>query len=222
MVFLDKQQWEDSLCLELQASGTPADIPSHATPIITDVIEDSSVYYCLVDASWVSSSHRAGIGCLSLSSLIGFRIFTSPEIVGLCGVFSSEKVINVIRAKAPEGIAFNPAEEELEHVCGRPLRLRFDKKTGDLYIADAILIEDAITLEILSYHVIPEKAILAVVLNFDKTGGLIKYDRSSKKELKTCLLNFRVNLSESREVLEVLEDKEGKRLRFKSEVEEKD
>lgn len=25
----------------------------------------------------------------------------------------------------------------MEHVCGRPLGLRFDKKTGDLYIADA-------------------------------------------------------------------------------------
>lgn len=28
---------------------------------------------------------------------------------------------------------------DLEHVCGRPLGLRFDKKTGDLYIADAYL-----------------------------------------------------------------------------------
>lgn len=25
----------------------------------------------------------------------------------------------------------------MEHVCGRPLGLRFDHKTGDLYIADA-------------------------------------------------------------------------------------
>jgi len=24
-----------------------------------------------------------------------------------------------------------------EHICGRPLGLRFDKKSGDLYIADA-------------------------------------------------------------------------------------
>lgn len=28
---------------------------------------------------------------------------------------------------------------ENEHICGRPLGLRFDKKTGDLYIADAYL-----------------------------------------------------------------------------------
>ncbi|KAI4348614.1 hypothetical protein L6164_009319 [Bauhinia variegata] len=32
-----------------------------------------------------------------------------------------------------------PFAPEFEHVCGRPLGLRFDKKTGDLYIADAYL-----------------------------------------------------------------------------------
>lgn len=32
-----------------------------------------------------------------------------------------------------------PFAPELEHVCGRPLGLRFNKKTGDLYIADAYL-----------------------------------------------------------------------------------
>lgn len=30
-----------------------------------------------------------------------------------------------------------PFAPEMEHVCGRPLGLKFDKKTGDLYIADA-------------------------------------------------------------------------------------
>uniref|UniRef100_A0A803N5G0 Strictosidine synthase conserved region domain-containing protein n=1 Tax=Chenopodium quinoa TaxID=63459 RepID=A0A803N5G0_CHEQI len=30
-----------------------------------------------------------------------------------------------------------PFAPELEHVCGRPLGLRFEQKTGDLYIADA-------------------------------------------------------------------------------------
>jgi len=33
----------------------------------------------------------------------------------------------------------HPFAPELEHVCGRPLGLKFDKKTGDLYIADAYL-----------------------------------------------------------------------------------
>lgn len=32
-----------------------------------------------------------------------------------------------------------PFAPELEHVCGRPLGLRFHKKTGELYIADAYL-----------------------------------------------------------------------------------
>ena len=32
-----------------------------------------------------------------------------------------------------------PFAPELEHVCGRPLGLKFDKKSGDLYIADAYL-----------------------------------------------------------------------------------
>ncbi|KAL6134034.1 hypothetical protein ACLB2K_066267 [Fragaria x ananassa] len=32
-----------------------------------------------------------------------------------------------------------PFAPELEHVCGRPLGLRFNNKTGDLYIADAYL-----------------------------------------------------------------------------------
>lgn len=32
-----------------------------------------------------------------------------------------------------------PFAPKLEHVCGRPLGLRFDTKTGDLYIADAYL-----------------------------------------------------------------------------------
>lgn len=32
-----------------------------------------------------------------------------------------------------------PFAPELEHICGRPLGLKFDKKTGDLYIADAYL-----------------------------------------------------------------------------------
>ncbi|XLU60290.1 hypothetical protein S245_019499 [Arachis hypogaea] len=32
-----------------------------------------------------------------------------------------------------------PFALELEHICGRPLGLKFDKKSGDLYIADAYL-----------------------------------------------------------------------------------
>ncbi|CAA7060547.1 unnamed protein product [Microthlaspi erraticum] len=253
-----------------------------------------------------------------------------------------------------------PFAPELEHVCGRPLGLRFDKKTGDLYIADAyfgLLVvgpagglakplvteaegqpfrftndldideeEDVIYFTDTSSR-FQRRQFLAAVMNLDDTGRLIKYERSSKKvtvvlrglafangvalskdrsfvlvaETTTCKIlrlwlsganagtqdvfaqlpgfpdNVRRNsngefwvaihskkglfaklsltqawfrdlvlrlpisgprlhslftggrphatamkLSESGEVLEVLEDKEGKRLRFISEVEEKD
>ncbi|KAL8161534.1 hypothetical protein V2J09_013023 [Rumex salicifolius] len=36
-----------------------------------------------------------------------------------------------------ENVCVHPVEPELEHMCGRPLGLRFENKTGDLYIADA-------------------------------------------------------------------------------------
>lgn len=32
-----------------------------------------------------------------------------------------------------------PFAPQMEHICGRPLGLRFDKKTRELYIADAYL-----------------------------------------------------------------------------------
>ncbi|KAG5114531.1 hypothetical protein JHK82_037800 [Glycine max] len=69
------------------------------------------------------------------------------------------EVLFVNQVQGPESIAFdplgrgpytdrselcNPKESaspmsyfETEHICGRPLGLRFDKNTGDLYIADA-------------------------------------------------------------------------------------
>lgn len=37
----------------------------------------------------------------------------------------------------PKPLAFDYLKHE--HICGRPLGLRFDKKSGDLYIADAYL-----------------------------------------------------------------------------------
>lgn len=33
----------------------------------------------------------------------------------------------------------HPFAPHMEHICGRPLGLRFDMRTGDLYIADAYL-----------------------------------------------------------------------------------
>ncbi|XP_061360335.1 protein STRICTOSIDINE SYNTHASE-LIKE 3-like [Gastrolobium bilobum] len=48
--------------------------------------------------------------------------YTSPNRSELCN---------------PKASASPPSYVETEHICGRPLGLRFDKKTGDLYIADA-------------------------------------------------------------------------------------
>ena len=37
----------------------------------------------------------------------------------------------------PKASASPHSYVKTEHICGRPLGLRFDKRTGDLYIADA-------------------------------------------------------------------------------------
>ncbi|KAK3446576.1 protein STRICTOSIDINE SYNTHASE-LIKE 10 [Eucalyptus grandis] len=112
-----------------------------------------------------------------------------------------------------------PFAPELEHICGRPLGLRFDKKTGDLYIADAYFglmvvgpdgglatlvaneaegepfwftndldideSEDVIyfTDSSTNFH---RRQFMNSCLSGDKTGRLMKYDKSSK-ELKVLL-----------------------------------
>ncbi|XP_057455871.1 protein STRICTOSIDINE SYNTHASE-LIKE 3-like [Lotus japonicus] len=48
--------------------------------------------------------------------------YTSPNRSELCNPLASATPFSYMRT---------------EHICGRPLGLRFDKKTGDLYIADA-------------------------------------------------------------------------------------
>ncbi|OIW08450.1 hypothetical protein TanjilG_03126 [Lupinus angustifolius] len=48
--------------------------------------------------------------------------FTSPNRSELCNPIASATPFSFVKT---------------EHICGRPLGLRFDKKTGDLYIADA-------------------------------------------------------------------------------------
>ncbi|KAK7263488.1 hypothetical protein RJT34_31079 [Clitoria ternatea] len=48
--------------------------------------------------------------------------YTSPNRSEICNPIASASPFSYVRT---------------EHICGRPLGLRFDKKTGDLYIADA-------------------------------------------------------------------------------------
>lgn len=107
-----------------------------------------------------------------------------------------------------------PSAPEMEHVCGRPLGLRFDKKTGDLYIADAYFglqvvgpngglatqlvsevegrpllftndmdideYEDVIyfTDTSTSFH---RREFISALLSGDRTGRLMKYNKSSKE-----------------------------------------
>ncbi|KEH23602.1 putative strictosidine synthase transcription factor WD40-like family [Medicago truncatula] len=113
----------------------------------------------------------------------------------------------------------HPFAPELEHVCGRPLGLKFDKKSGDLYIADAYLglkvvgpagglaTQVATEAEGQPFHftndmdisededviyftdsstVYRRRQFMLVLLSGDKTGRLMKYDKSTK-EVKVLL-----------------------------------
>ncbi|KAL3327208.1 hypothetical protein AABB24_037752 [Solanum stoloniferum] len=107
----------------------------------------------------------------------------------------------------------HPFAPHMEHVCGRPLGLRFDTRTGDLYIADAYLglhivgpsgglatplvtevegqplrftndldideQEDVIYFTDTSTQ-FQRRQFIASVVSGDKTGRLMKYDKSTK------------------------------------------
>ncbi|KAE8660107.1 Protein STRICTOSIDINE SYNTHASE-LIKE 10 [Hibiscus syriacus] len=134
-----------------------------------------------------------------------------------------------------------PFAPETEHICGRPLGLRFDKKTGDLYIADAYFgfhvvgpvgglatqlitevedqplyftndmdideIDDVIyfTDSSASFR---RRQFLPSILSHDKTGRLLKCNKSGK-EVKVLLRDLAfangVALSEDRSFLLVAE-----------------
>lgn len=109
---------------------------------------------------------------------------------------------NCSRASAPE----------MEHICGRPLGLRFDHKTGDLYIADAYFglqvvgpngglatplvqhivgqpllftndldMDDHVVYFTDSSTVYQRRQFVAATASGDKTGRLMKYDKSTKQ-----------------------------------------
>ncbi|CAH2063896.1 unnamed protein product [Thlaspi arvense] len=154
---------------------------------------------------WTDFAHTAANRIQREKSILLLTLLNSKAINLLlsCVVVVSQRQLCV-----------RPFAPELEHVCGRPLGLRFDMKTGDLYIADAyfgLLIvgpagglakplvteaegqrftftndldideeEDVVYFTDTSTR-FQRRQFLAAVLNFDKTGRLIKYDRSSKK-----------------------------------------
>ncbi|KAJ8759950.1 hypothetical protein K2173_010806 [Erythroxylum novogranatense] len=107
-----------------------------------------------------------------------------------------------------------PLAPEMEHVCGRPLGLRFEKKTGNLYIADAYFglqvvgpsgglatpvvtevegqplrftndmdideAEDVIYFTDTS-TVYQRRQFMVAFLSNDRTGRLLKYDKTTKE-----------------------------------------
>ncbi|KAK7244456.1 hypothetical protein RIF29_39278 [Crotalaria pallida] len=107
-----------------------------------------------------------------------------------------------------------PFAPELEHVCGRPLGLKFDKKNGDLYIADAylglkvvgpsgglasqvateaegqpfvftndiVISEDEDVIYFTdSSTIFQRRQFMLVLLSGDKTGRLMKFNKSTKE-----------------------------------------
>ncbi|CAN4089810.1 unnamed protein product [Withania somnifera] len=111
---------------------------------------------------------------------------------------------NCSRASAPE----------MEHICGRPLGLRFDQETGDLYIADAYLglqvvgpagglatplvqhfegqplrftndldidYRDRLIYFTDTSTIYQRRQFVAATASGDKTGRLMKYDKSTKQ-----------------------------------------
>ncbi|KAL4385871.1 hypothetical protein GQ457_09G022740 [Hibiscus cannabinus] len=151
---------------------------------------------------------------------------------------------------APREDCVQPFAPEMEHICGRPLGLRFDKKTGDLYIADAYFgfhvvgpagglatqlvteVEDqplyfTNDMDIDEIHdviyftdtssVFRRRQFLPSVLSNDKTGRLLKYNKSSK-EVKVLLRGLAfangVSLSKDRSFLLVAESTNCRILRL--------
>ncbi|XP_057983523.1 protein STRICTOSIDINE SYNTHASE-LIKE 10 [Malania oleifera] len=143
-----------------------------------------------------------------------------------------------------------PFAPEVEHVCGRPLGLRFDKKTGDLYIADAYLglqvvgpagglasqlvteaegqpfrftndmdideHDDVIYFTETSTF-FQRRQFMSSILSNDKTGMLLKYNKSSKEVtvlLRGLAFANGVALSKDQSFVLVAETSSCKILRF--------
>ncbi|KAL5745448.1 hypothetical protein ACOSP7_026594 [Xanthoceras sorbifolium] len=143
-----------------------------------------------------------------------------------------------------------PFAPDMEHICGRPLGLRFDKKTGDLYIADAyfgFLVvgpEGGLATQLVteaegqpfrftndmdiddhedviyfseSSSMFQRRQFMASILSGDKTGRLIKYNKSTK-EVKVLLRDLAfangVALSKDRTFVLVAETTTARILRY--------
>uniref|UniRef100_A0A1J3JGQ4 Protein STRICTOSIDINE SYNTHASE-LIKE 10 n=1 Tax=Noccaea caerulescens TaxID=107243 RepID=A0A1J3JGQ4_NOCCA len=117
-------------------------------------------------AAILASSSQIGFGIFAPPEIAGSRdVFPSAKVINITGASGPESVAFDPAGEGPyvgvsdgrvlkwrgeslgwtdfaytstnREMCVRPFAPELEHVCGRPLGLRFDKKTGDLYIADA-------------------------------------------------------------------------------------
>uniref|UniRef100_A0A1J3HLU4 Protein STRICTOSIDINE SYNTHASE-LIKE 10 n=1 Tax=Noccaea caerulescens TaxID=107243 RepID=A0A1J3HLU4_NOCCA len=117
-------------------------------------------------AAILASSSQIGFGIFAPPEIAGSRdVFPSAKVINVTGASGPESVAFDPAGEGPyvgvsdgrvlkwrgeslgwtdfaytstnREMCVRPFAPELEHVCGRPLGLRFDKKTGDLYIADA-------------------------------------------------------------------------------------
>ncbi|KAJ0098603.1 hypothetical protein Patl1_20898 [Pistacia atlantica] len=143
-----------------------------------------------------------------------------------------------------------PFAPEMEHICGRPLGLRFDKKTGDLYIADAyfgfqvvgpagglatqlvteaegqlfrftndldIDEDDGVIYFTDTSTSFQRRQFMSSILSGDKTGRLLKYNKSSKEVTvlsQDIAFANGVALSKDRTFVLVAETTTGRILRF--------
>ncbi|PHT37238.1 Protein STRICTOSIDINE SYNTHASE-LIKE 10 [Capsicum baccatum] len=144
----------------------------------------------------------------------------------------------------------HPFALHMEHICGRPLGLRFDTRTGDLYIADAYLglqvvgpsgglatrlvtevegqplrftndldideQDDVIYFTDTSTQ-FQRRQFVASVVSGDKTGRLMKYDKSTKAVtvlLRGLAFANGVSLSKDKSFVLVAETSTGRIVRY--------
>jgi sugar lactone lactonase YvrE len=116
--------------------------------------------------------------------------YDGPELGWTTFAYTSTNRSEVCAPKSP--VAPNLA---LEHVCGRPLGLRFNKKTGDLWIADAYfgimkVGPEGGQAEVVLSEIDGKPLIFANDLDIDEEGVLYFTDSSTKWQRKVFLLSI--------------------------------
>jgi len=116
--------------------------------------------------------------------------YDGPELGWTTFAYTSTNRSEVCAPKSP--VAPNLA---FEHVCGRPLGLRFNKKTGDLWIADAYfgimkVGPEGGQAEVVLSEIDGKPLMFTNDLDFDEEGVLYFTDSSTKWQRKVFLLSI--------------------------------